>query len=479
METWEDHRAMQNRPQSDPNALRPAPAPAAMGWTWKSMLARLPTIVITILLCLLATELFFGAYHWFKKGEIIWSRSIDSGLEPESRLLTTMVISPFFGYTMRQGWYWTPPREWLRENFGDEIPPDYLYWRANNYGFVSDRDYPTADVSNNDFVVGVFGSSVAQNLAFRARDAIVRALRQNPALADRNIVVLNFTQGGFKQPQQLLVLNYFVALGQRFDLIINMDGVTGAYIGWENVTKHGIDPLMPTARYVFGLQNFLVNIAAAHDAEIARERIARIDRLMQRARSAMAYYALMAVRSGIEQRQAQIFSDEGRAEPRRTYMIQLNEAHSSDFASHVDRIADVWARSSLAMASIARQIGAAYIHILEPNQYLGRKPLSPVERQRLAAATEPMTEIVPPMYAALFAASKRLAGHVHFLDATGAFEGHDETLYIDHCCHFNRRGYDLLVDKLLGPELQNIKVPVGGDVVDSPIKAGRQGSAVR
>ena len=58
-------------------------------------------------------------------------------------------------------------------------------------------------------------------------------------------------------------------------------------------------------------------------------------------------------------------------------MIQLNAAGSPDFAKHVDRIADVWARSSLAMAGVARQIGAGYLHILEPNQYLGRKPISP------------------------------------------------------------------------------------------------------
>jgi hypothetical protein len=98
----------------------------------------------------------------------------------------------------------------------------------------------------------------------------------------------------------------------------------------------------------------------------------------------------------------------------------------------------------------------------------------------MAAATEPMMQIVPPMYAALFAASKQLAGHVDLLDATGVFEGHDETPYIDHCCHFNRRGYDLLLDNVLGPELRRINVPLRavthGDASGSPNKAARPDS---
>jgi hypothetical protein len=45
-----------------------------------------------------------------------------------------------------------------------------------------------------------------------------------PALADKEIVLLNFGSGGFRQPQQLLILTYFFLIGQRLDLVINLDG---------------------------------------------------------------------------------------------------------------------------------------------------------------------------------------------------------------------------------------------------------------
>jgi hypothetical protein len=38
-----------------------------------------------------------------------------------------------------------------------------------------------------------------------------------PELAHKEVTVLNFAQGGFKQPQQLQALNFFLTLGQRFD----------------------------------------------------------------------------------------------------------------------------------------------------------------------------------------------------------------------------------------------------------------------
>lgn len=47
----------------------------------------------------------------------------------------------------------------------------------------------------------------------------------------------------------------------------------------------------------------------------------------------------------------------------------------------------------------------------------------------MARARDPLQEIVPPMYRALFNASEKLKTQVNFLDATGAFEGHEETIY--------------------------------------------------
>jgi hypothetical protein len=132
----------------------------------------------------------------------------------------------------------------------------------------------------------------------------------------------------------------------------------------------------------------------------------------------------------------------------------MNQARQPEFSQNINQIAEVWARSSMEMGGLANRIGATYLHILEPNQWLGHKPLSTRERDILAAASEPMTDIVPPMYRALFRQSENLRTQINFLDATEVFEGHEETLYLDHCCHFNLRGYNLLIENVLGPWLQ-------------------------
>jgi hypothetical protein len=36
--------------------------------------------------------------------------------------------------------------------------------------------------------------------------------------------VVKATIGGYKQPQQLMALNWFMALGGEFDIVINLDG---------------------------------------------------------------------------------------------------------------------------------------------------------------------------------------------------------------------------------------------------------------
>ena len=62
-------------------------------------------------------------------------------------------------------------------------------------------------------------------------------------------MVLNFAAGSVKQPQQLFYLNYFHGLGQKLDLVIDIDSfndVPGAVANWY----HGFPPAMPESRLV-------------------------------------------------------------------------------------------------------------------------------------------------------------------------------------------------------------------------------------
>ena len=107
----------------------------------------------------------------------------------------------------------------------------------NNHGFLQSADYvrrnpaccnyPSVRSDPNEVIVGVFGGSVAASLVLRMQEdpAFTKALNAIPRFAGKPIRVLSFALGGHKQPQQLMILTYYLSLGQPFDLIINVDGI--------------------------------------------------------------------------------------------------------------------------------------------------------------------------------------------------------------------------------------------------------------
>lgn len=77
------------------------------------------------------------------------------------------------------------------------------------------------------------------------------------------MTVLNLGQGGWKQPQQLLALNYFLSLGQRFDVIVNLDGFNEIALGYHNHLS-GIDYSLPSAHVLLPLVR-LADVSTQYD----------------------------------------------------------------------------------------------------------------------------------------------------------------------------------------------------------------------
>src|ERR1051326_2313113 len=164
-------------------------------------------------------------------------------------LLKDPIIHPYFGITTQPGNNVLTGDGNLqlsnlpRMNLADD---GWKRLKANNHGFYSDFDYPRLEVTKNDYVVGVFGGSVSAYFTVAGKQALIQTLKAHPSFRDKNVVVLNFAQCGFKQPQQLLILAYFVAQGQRFDAIVNLDGFNEAALAHQNWGSGG-DISMPRA----------------------------------------------------------------------------------------------------------------------------------------------------------------------------------------------------------------------------------------
>lgn len=75
-------------------------------------------------------------------------------------------------------------------------------------------------------VVAVVGGSVSQQVARHGRpfSLLDTALEAQPRFRGRDVWVLSLASGGYKQPQQLMVLTYLLSLGAHFDVIVNLDG---------------------------------------------------------------------------------------------------------------------------------------------------------------------------------------------------------------------------------------------------------------
>ena len=116
-------------------------------------------------------------------------------------------------------------------------------WGVSEFGFMGSKGvHPILKKSPEKLIIGIFGGSVAAgyymfSAQFRSKDCLEQTQKE--------IVVLNFAAGGYKQPQQLLILTYLLSLGAEFDLIINIDGLNEVAIPPTDNIPHSVYPFYP------------------------------------------------------------------------------------------------------------------------------------------------------------------------------------------------------------------------------------------
>jgi hypothetical protein len=362
-------------------------------------------------------------------------------------------IHPYFGNI------WAP-----------ESDPRAEMMYLNDNGFVSDAlyikrhpgccDYPTLR-GPKDFVIGVFGGSVAQGFALAAQrnETFVSELKKNRALADRNILVLNFAIVGQKQPQQAIILAYFLSIGQRFDAILNIDGFNETIMG-KKFIEVGLDassPGSPWMEFALSLdpvsgQKTGASAIMGMYYEFARRQHNEASAQCSLA-ACWAYHQLMA-RYYVEQR----VENEDKSGGMQTALslrsfFPLRRADREE-GNGYEPIALRWRDASLIMRDLARIRGASYLHALQPNRYY---KLDPSYVPADAAEFSYYQQAIPAAYGALQARIPDLehAG-VAVIDAARAFVDVDLGAYQTDCCHLSDHGNALfavlLAARMTAPE---------------------------
>ena len=417
----------------------------------------LSLVAINVLVFLVAAEVLALAVFYYQHG---WLYYIDPNIPPfaapaESRDETTLAavgLHPYFGPIHRPGIPFDIPPE--QRAPGDSSPPD----KTNNIGFVSPHDYPYARRSADEYIVGIFGGSVAAWFCELGVARLVGDLSEQPALRGRSIVPLCFAHEGYKQPQQLLVLSYFLSIGQTFDAVVNIDGFNEVALSPIN-EERGFDASMPSAAHMEPLIN-LINQATLTRDKIEslttilrlRDRLAALAARLNATRFAAVFVVLERIYRATEQEyQAErVRFDALPSNPPSSSVIHVTPARR-DGEGLMARVADNWATSSAMMQSLLASRGVKYLHVLQANQYFTSRRFSEAEARVALAQDSPFKASVERGYPLLVKAVQSGAlGHagVNVLDATHLFDNEPAAVYVDNCCHYTRRGNEILADAI-------------------------------
>jgi hypothetical protein len=326
--------------------------------------------------------------------------------------------------------------------------------RVNEFGFLGPS--PLEPGSDDPYRVVVTGGSVAEEFFVYARETLAAELRASGRMGDRPVEVVSAAVAGFKQPQQLFAISYLLALGARFDMVVNLDGFNEVVLPftdnvpaglapsfpfrWNSVATDGLDP--QTAVYI-------ARVVETEDAlRVWRRRLNRVG--LRDSSLALAWWQRVKQRSDEQSAEAQRALQERLAAHDGAQMRGPKPRSDSGEVLFQDSVG-LWARSSRSLYAICRSNGVGYLHLLQPNQYVaGSKPFEPAERKAALAPTSSPTRVGAELgYRLLIEEGALLAGDaLPFVDLTDLFSGVREPIYRDACCHYFALGYETLAKRI-------------------------------
>jgi hypothetical protein len=416
-------------------------------------------LVVNLVVFVVAAELIALAVFGFQTGWLYYVDpyvpQIERVAEPERGRITTVALHPYFGPTHQPGIPFDMP-EALRPARGGEAGTAAA---TNNFGFTATRDYPVARANDRQLLFGIFGGSVAAWFCQVGVERLVSELAASPAYRGREIVPLCFAHEGYKQPQQLLILSYFLSIGQELDLAVNIDGFNEVALSPLNDAR-GSDISMPSVMHMDPL------VAVLDQSSLSAgklESLSRIQGYRQRMNAAAdgANRAASAAMHFLYARLHAVLARQYQDDVRRfdtlppgsgTSMVRVTPTVRPRRQTELpDDIARGWMRASLLMQQLLASRGARYVHVLQPNQYFTARPFAPGEAEvaRLDASPfKPGAEHGYPALERAAASGELTKAGVRFVDGVHLFDSERAPVYIDNCCHYTRRGYEILADAI-------------------------------
>ncbi len=358
----------------------------------------------------------------------------DTGRQPTQ--LTNKRFHPFFGYT-------------YKENSKN----------INNYGFNSPYDYPLERKNKNWYIIGIFGGSAADNFYREGTGRLTAKLKRHPYFAGKDIIYLNYAMGGYKQPQQMQILTYFLSIGQPLDIVINIDGFNEIIFCFNN-NRLNVDIAMPSGQHFLPMRDLMESQALTDKKLQSTWKIRQYKRDLQRIQDTRAhtpfasiYLVLSAYHHHLHKKyRSEILRFDSLIEPAKIKDSLINIKYTPALQDEhllLSKVVSLWSGCSAIMSRVLdpRNEENRYFHFLQPNQYYSNKVFTREEQKIALDHQGPYSFLVKKGYPALGQEIESLRkNNVNAYSAVEIFDKVKETLYIDNCCHFNRLGNQLLAD---------------------------------
>ncbi len=356
-----------------------------------------------------------------------------SHMDVDDPLAAEDSVHPYFGFVRR-------PKE----------QPEPGTLPINEFGFIDDNS-PIQHREKGKVIVGIVGGSLAQEFCQFGLPEFEAQLKRLPRFADKRIVFVQLALPGYKQPQQLFVVNYLLALGAEFDLIVNIDGYNELALPVVENKPAGVFPSFP--------RDWGIRVLERRDTALLRRMgevvyLQEIDRDWAQHFEAVPWCYSPTARLVWSVRHEWLsrsilagYNDTIKLrEKHRSFTAQGPPATFADLSAFLRHCVGIWQRSSLELAKVCDAMGIEYHDFLQPNQYLpGSKPMSELERSLTVEPTYPAKTAVETGYPMLITAGRELAAQgVRFHDLTGIFAQITQPTYRDNCCHLNPTGNELL-----------------------------------
>ncbi len=365
------------------------------------------------------------------------------------------ILHPYAGYTV----------EGLRPIQGCIEEP------AQPYKCI-DRDLRPEDLampkrSAKALNVAILGGSVAVGTVNGAPHRYYqKKLAALPEYQGREVTVHLLAAGGYRQPQPLMMLNYYQTLGAEYDLVISLDGFNEVAIAGSEYKWNKIHPAFPRS-----WKHRLAGGASTEQINLQARKVALQERHVGRAtffsnpiaRNSATFNLIWKVFHSNYQAELAGLNEEITyfdASPDKPRKLQFEGVgpvyHFNNWDDTLEYAAQLWANSTLLSHGAAQVQGAKFFHFLQPNQYIeGAKPIMSAAERSIAIATPGSGKggyggWYVKGYPFLKERQQWLkAKGVNSVDLTYLYKDEVGDIYIDSCCHVNSKGSAMIVDAIV------------------------------